>query len=292
MGPTYILIFLFHFVSQCTRVFGDSFTYDPNIQYQGPIANVDNRPLRQFPVNPQFRPPTRNSVAQPILHTGSSTSQGRTPVENEKGRSARNYTLSELMEAFNELAEHQDEPEERSTTRDYEYPPYGYRPPPYGYPTRPIYGPYAPPSYHEPAYGPPAHHPYTPQLFHHSASKISLLKPALDLVKPVTTKVASKVSGLIGLVLALLTGSAPDDLELKGFKDIVVNGIVKPLLLAKGGIKTLISKLTIPVISLLLINLEVLITVWWLWEDCPEPVHHPPPYSYPRPNYNYNYNNY
>ncbi|OWR53637.1 vitelline membrane associated protein P30 precursor [Danaus plexippus plexippus] len=50
------------------------------------------------------------------------------------------------------------------------------------------------------------------------------------------------------------------------------------MLLLKGGLKALISKLAVPLISLLLINVEILITVWWLWDDClvlPEPINEP-----------------
>ncbi|KAM3964355.1 uncharacterized protein ACR2FA_001327 [Aphomia sociella] len=255
------------------------------------IINSANRPVRQFIENPQYPVLNRNAMGvprQPILHINAMEKPQSMLSGEENG--ANNSTFTELVNAFNELAEHEDkEDHARSAPRDYEYTPYAYRPQSYGYSSRPSYSQW-PPSYHEPAYSPPPPPPPAPA--HHSISKISLLKPTLDLVKPVTTKVASKVSGLIGLVLALLTGSSPGDLELKGFKDIIINGIVKPLLVAKGGIKTLISKLTIPVISLLLINLEVLITVWWLWEDCPEPVRTPPPYTYPKPTYNNNYNMY
>ncbi|KAL0841143.1 hypothetical protein ABMA28_014891 [Loxostege sticticalis] len=248
-------------------------------------------------MNEQFQ--TRSpgvSQMQPkqILHTTAPPPKVVPPpnrVEKEKIE-AKNFTFSELLEAVNNLEENKEH-HEVSRSAGYDYPPYGYRPQSYGYqqpsygyqpqPQPPSYGPYG---YNDAAYIPP-------KAVHHTSSKISLLKPDLgDLVKPVATKVAGKVSGVIGLVLALLTGSAPNDIELKGFKDIVINGIVKPLLLAKGGLKSLISKLTIPVIALLLINLEVLITVWWLWEDCPEPVSPPPPYPYPKPTYPNGYNSY
>ncbi|XP_050346460.1 uncharacterized protein LOC126770894 [Nymphalis io] len=89
----------------------------------------------------------------------------------------------------------------------------------------------------------------------------------LNLMESVTTKMSSKMSGLMELVFALL-GSGSNNLIMKGFKDVVINGIVKPLIVAKGGIKTLVSKMSVPFISLLLINFEILATVWWLWDDC------------------------
>nr|XP_053607967.1 uncharacterized protein LOC128673848 [Plodia interpunctella] len=261
--------------------------FEPSFPVQDPALAADFRPMRQFP-GKQFRTPNKNYVGapqSPLLHM--TTEPKAATVDSESKRDGKNFTFTDLVKAFNDMSEDDEVPEERSSARDYGYP--GYGPPQpygYGYGQRPSYGPPPsylppPPSYHE-SYAPP------PPAHHHTASKISLLKPPLDLIKPVTTKVASKVSGLIGLVLALLTGSTPDDLELKGFKDIVINGIVKPLMLAKGGIKSLISKLAIPVISLLLINLEVLITIWWLWEDCPEPVY-PPPHQKPSYSYNSNY---
>ncbi|XP_059045310.1 uncharacterized protein LOC131841089 [Achroia grisella] len=291
MGSMYVLSAIFLLI-QCNNILVRCDTFIPDKTYHVPVKGV-NRPTRQFVDNSQFPAVPGNFMGaprQPVFHTNTVESQPKSPILEEQKQAPNNMTLSELVNAFNDLSEHEEQPEQvRSVPRDYGYSPYGYRPQVYDYPSRPNYGQWSPPaysSYHEPSYYPPPPSPLAPP--HHSLSKISLLKPSLDLVKPVTTKVASKVSGLIGLVLALLTGSSPNDLELKGFKDIVINGIVKPLLLAKGGIKTLISKLTIPVISLLLINLEVLITVWWLWEDCPEPAHAPPPYSYPKPIYNYN----
>ncbi|XP_031765344.2 uncharacterized protein LOC116412990 [Galleria mellonella] len=268
----------------------DSFVLDPT--YIAAPANFVNRPPRQFLDNTQFPVVNRNSMGVPrqaVLHTNTAGAQPK-PTSRERNSTPNNLTFSDLINAFNELAENEETEHARAFSRDYEYTPYAYRPQPYVYPPRPNYGQSVPPAYtsqHEASYPLPSPPPAAP-LSHHSLSKISLLKPGLDLVKPVTGKVASKVSGLVGLILGLLTGSSADDTELKGFKDIVINGIVKPLLLAKGGIKMLISKLTIPLIALLLINLEVLVTVWWLWEDCPAPVPVPPPYPYPKPAYKYN----
>lgn len=244
---------------------------------------------------PQERMDPQDHV-QPILHT-SVASPLAPPLVPERPSEGLNYTGTLRLT---------DEDDFRAAKGSYDYPAHssGTYPPAssYGYGQQaPSYGPSASaPNYSSPApashYSPPAAGPasssYSPPSPGHQppTNKFSLLKPDLtSIIKPVTAKVAGKVSGLIGLVLSLLTGTAGDDLEMKGFKDIVINGIVKPLLIAKGGIKSLISKLTIPVISLLLINLEVLITVWWLWEECPEVK---PSYDYTKPSYTPSYNSY
>ncbi|GBP29711.1 hypothetical protein EVAR_13634_1 [Eumeta japonica] len=188
-----------------------------------------------------------------------------------------------------------------ATVRDYEYGGYpGYAQPPMDYtyaapigheywpPTRYIESPvaYVPPTYgHYPALTAPS-------------KPLSIFKPLIAKVpdlpthlKPVASKIANKIGGLIGLILSLLTGTTFENLgELKVLKDLIVNGIIKPLMEAKSSIKSLIGKLTIPVLSLLLVNLEMLVLIWWLWEDCaPQPVHEPPVYPYPKPvPYNYN----
>lgn len=281
---------------------------DANARSMFPLINQQfssaNTPFQ--PVNQDLMPMPQHR--QQIFHTSPATTEQHIstteaePVEKEPVSRHHNFTVSEFMEALNGVADHNEEGHEsRAAGRDYEYPPSSYRPPgPFVnsyYPRPQSYGPpisnynspsgYGPPSgYGSPSPGysspPPSYQPpaayVPPTTVHHT----KVLKPELDILKPVKTKIASKVSGLIGLVLTLLTGSAPHDLELTGFKDIVVNGIIKPLLIAKGGIKSLISKLAIPVISLLLINLEVLITIWWLWEECPAQ-EHPTPYVYPYP---------
>lgn len=109
------------------------------------------------------------------------------------------------------------------------------------------------------------------------------------LLHPATAKIASKATGLMDIVLALLGVSSFPNGQMKGFENLLVNGILRPLLVAKGGIKSLISKLTIPIVSLILINLEVLVTVWWLWEDCSLPGSQPTTYSYPS-HVSYNHN--
>ncbi|XP_063362103.1 uncharacterized protein LOC134651051 [Cydia amplana] len=235
-----------------------------------PPANYEYQPITNILEVPQI--PEQRNIRQ------LQPSPPKVPTDTSLIRKNLNSEINDIIESLNQLTENRmtenrmdENQESRAAERADEY---GlYHRPSYGYPPSPQnYGPWSP--------------SYVPQYKHELSPKLSLLKPDL-LVKPVATKAASKISGLIELVLALLSGSAPNDWELKGFKDIVINGIVKPLLTAKGGLKSLISKLSIPVISLLLINLEVLITIWWLWEeDCPQPVYHHPSHGYaPKPSY-------
>ncbi|XP_026725075.1 uncharacterized protein LOC113492012 [Trichoplusia ni] len=141
-------------------------------------------------------------------------------------------------------------------------------------------------------YAPPPTYDTSPDPASTSAQpKTPLLKP--DLAGVLTPKVTNKMSGLMSLLPALLASPMSGGLEKTGMKDLLINGIIKPLLISKGGIKTLISKLTIPVIGLLLINLEVLVIIWWLWEDCDiVPVEPTYPATYSKPAYNYNNNSY
>ncbi|CAH0579084.1 unnamed protein product [Chrysodeixis includens] len=140
-------------------------------------------------------------------------------------------------------------------------------------------------------YTPPATYDTPPDPATSSQPKTPLLKP--DLTSVLTPKVTNKMSGLMSILPALLAGPTTGGLEKTGMKDLLINGILKPLLISKGGIKTLISKLTIPVIALLLINLEVLVIIWWLWEDCDiVPLEPPYPPTYSKPAYNYNNNSY
>ncbi|CAH2106472.1 unnamed protein product [Euphydryas editha] len=118
--------------------------------------------------------------------------------------------------------------------------------------------------------------------------------PKFSLIESVTTKVSSKMSGLMELVFALLGSGSTNNFIVKGLREVVLNGILKPLITASGGIKMLISKLSIPVISLLLINVEILAIVWWLWDDCPAPDPPQPPSSssFSLPPNSYNYDSY
>lgn len=93
--------------------------------------------------------------------------------------------------------------------------------------------------------------------------------PKFSLIESVTAKTSSKMSGLMELVFALLGSGSNNNFIMRGLRDVVLNGILKPLMATSGGIKILVSKLSIPIISLLLINVEILAVVWWLWDDCP-----------------------
>lgn len=93
--------------------------------------------------------------------------------------------------------------------------------------------------------------------------------PKSSLIESVTTKMSSKMSGLMELVFALLGSGSNNNFIMRGLRDVVLNGILKPLMATSGGIKMLVSKLSIPIILLLLINVEILAVVWWLWDDCP-----------------------
>lgn len=299
------------FLNLCSLIFafggvGESMFY----QQRSPV--VFDMPVNALPmVQSQFQPIARDAIQgysrtpqdhvaqehlQPVLHTmpkSASPTQETTALESPKMNTGQTGMTQ------------RDDDYYRARKTGFEYPTHqsSYSPPSYGF-TAPSsnYSPAPAPA--SPSYPPAVQHPPTSKFATISFGKpdlTPLIKPVAPVGPPVTlaatSKVASKISGLISLVLTLLTGSSSDDFEMKGFKDIVINGIVKPLLLAKSGIKSLISKLTIPLISLLLINLEVLVTVWWLWEDCPESPK--PVYSYsptyqsptPTPNYNYSYPN-
>ncbi|KAJ0177132.1 hypothetical protein K1T71_007141 [Dendrolimus kikuchii] len=266
MGRTYtVTVFTSLILSR--SIFG--YTGDPMMFYSPYDARSNTFMGPSNPAYQYYQPMSRTiqqPAQRPLLHKNPEA------VLTDH-HDQQNFTINDLLDSINEGSHKEEEPEHfKSVTRDYDYMPY----------PGPSQMSYNSP---KPSYGPPQPPAYTPAPHHPAPAKFSLLKPDLVslLMKPVTTKVASKVSGLLSLVLTLLTGSAPDDLEVKGFKDIVINGILKPLLIAKGGIKSLISKLAIPVISLLLINLEVLVTVWWLWDECPE---QKPTYNYVKPEYN------
>ncbi|KAI5652000.1 hypothetical protein NE865_00337 [Phthorimaea operculella] len=243
--------------------------------------------MQQLPMSRPMVQPRPMMQPPKILHHTSVQSTTPEP-EITRPHERHNMTFDDFVNVLNEISDRNKESDDEevesfssraagpgyaySAPSPAPYPSYQPYPRPYG-PPKPSYGPpssYAPPppAYHQPAYAPP------PPVNHYvaKADKSSLVS---SLFKPVATKAASKFSGLISIVLSLLSGSPGS--EFSGFKDIVVNGIIKPLLIAKGGIKSLISKLAVPVISLLLINLEVLITVWWMWDDCPQPVYYPPP---------------
>ncbi|XP_047024583.1 uncharacterized protein LOC124633414 [Helicoverpa zea] len=245
---------------------------DPQLAYSSP-------PYTRFQ---ETRP-----IPRQVLHTSDLNKKQVPLMEN---RSKQNMSLGEFVDAINRVSQ-----ESRRREEEFQRPrtiAAAGREDNSGYPTLP-----RPTGYPKPNYAPPATYHEPSNLAPVAPPAIVEPKSSLDkldfssLLTPISTKVASKSSGLLSLILSLFSGSSSG---LSGLKSGIIEGIIKPLLVAKGGIKALISKLSIPLLSLLLINLEVLITVWWLWEEeCPkfpEPV---PSYSKPTtssspPPYNYN----
>lgn len=256
--------------------------------------NVD--PYLTHPSQPftsQFQ--TNRNKPQQVLNTNvMHRRQPQAPVTEKS--SNQNMTFGDFMEALNEVSQQNQYREEElqriraagSTGRDDNQ----------AYPTLPRPTGYSrPATYHETA-------PLAPLTPPSSAEpKASLLKPDIsfsNILAPAAPKAPSKFSGLLSLIFSLLSGGSSGG-QLSGLKDLLIEGIIKPLFVAKGGLKVLISKMSIPLIGLLLINIEVMITIWWLWEECTpvnvsEPAPPTPTYSKPTsppPAYNSNtYNSY
>ncbi|CAF4834710.1 unnamed protein product [Pieris macdunnoughi] len=117
---------------------------------------------------------------------------------------------------------------------------------------------FAPLTYSKPLYKPNL--PWSANIYHGPNLEADLIKPKFGLLEP--SLKLNKLGSLLNFGLALLGGS--------GFKDTLINNILRPLLASKGALKTFIGKLSIPVVALILVNVEVLFVVWWLWEDCTE----------------------
>ncbi|KAJ8728064.1 hypothetical protein PYW08_016449 [Mythimna loreyi] len=259
------------------------------------IPQLEGRNVDPFLTHPsqvymsQFQA-NRNKPQQVLNTNVMYRRQPQIPVTEKPNN--QNLTFGELMEALNEVAQKTQHKEEEfqqlraaeSTARD-ENQVYPTLPRPTGY-TRPNFA--APTTYHETA----PHASQTPASSTQPKTSLLNFSSALTPSPP-----KSKFSGLIGLIFSLLSGGSSGG-QFSGLKDILLEGIVRPLLTSKGELKPLISKLSIPVIALVLINIEVLITVWWLWEECPEYVPQPAPstptYAKPTssPPYNSNYNSY
>jgi hypothetical protein len=249
-----------------------------------PFSFVDNQtpnrnipvPMALQPIQPQVQQPNPQMMSQePITANSNSSPFSLSKLENGSIDN-NNFTFNDLLNAFSESGDKREVHEISRAAENPRHPdyraPYGYQGNPYGYGTFGYKD--SPLSYLHPGtvhYSAPTPHPK--------------LKDPTSLVTPAVTKIANKISGVISFLLSLLTGSSTNSTEISSLKDLIVNGVIKPLLIAKGGLKTLISKLAIPVIALLLINVEVFITIWWLWEDCPAST--PPPYIPPRPTYGY-----
>lgn len=236
----------------------DCVTGDPfqvNMGYQP----IQGRTSNTFPVMAQF-PTYRNFIPketnQPLLHIANGPNTNSNAMPENRQTSGNELTFDDFLDTWDDHFLDDREQFRAAAGRDEQTYPYP-NPPAYGYPPGHNYGPSKPTAYTHPA--------------NSATPKISLLKPDLtELVRPVTSKVISKVNGLLGFILALLSGTVPQGLQLQGMKDLLINGVLQPLLAAKIGIKSLIAKLIVPVIALILINVEVLVTVWWLWEECPQ----------------------
>ncbi|XP_023943454.2 uncharacterized protein LOC112049689 [Bicyclus anynana] len=227
-----------------------------------------------FP-NSNFPPRAYHVPQQQIIHTGAMQSQ---PVPNAEKVQTENtsFSYNRFLDAVNDISgKNGEEYQMRSANQVDDVSKYKI-PPTDGY-ARPNFDSWVP-TIHDTA------SIYTP--IQHQSSKAS---PKFSLLEPVS-KMSGKMSGLMELIFALL-GSSSNNLLTKDFKDILIEGIIKPMFVVKGGIKVLISKLSIPLVALVLINVEVLVTVWWLWDDCQK--QQPQPYQpyYPQPvtdNYSYN----
>ncbi|XP_047529670.1 uncharacterized protein LOC125065865 [Vanessa atalanta] len=233
---------------------GESVKSYPPFEFRSVPSDIRANTL-SFP-NSNISPHSNHVTRQQIIHTSAMQSQ---PVPNVEKPQTKNsdFSFSDFFYAMNGLPEqHNLQPRYGASVNQQNISSFN------EYPRR-------------------KHHFWISKPFQESASiyvPSTTIEPQptnkasskLNLMESVTTKMSSKMSGLMELVFALL-GSGSNNLIMKGFKDVVINGIVKPLIVAKGGIKTLISKMSVPFISLLLINFEILVTVWWLWDDCSEP---------------------
>ena len=268
---------------------GDNVMLMPHLE----VRNVDPYLTHPPQYTSQFQA-TRNKPQQVLNTNVMYKRQPQVPVTEKP--SNQNMTFDEFMDALTQVAQHSQHKEEELqrlrtaevSERDNNQA-YPTLPRPVGY-SRPNYA--APTTFHET----PSVTTLTPPSS--AESKSSLLKPDFGILSPGPSK--SKFGGLISLIFSLLSSGSSGS-QFSGLKDILIEGIIKPLFAAKGGLKALISKVTIPMIAMLLINIEVLVTIWWLWEECPvyvpESAPSSPTYSKPAapssvPPYNSNSNNY
>lgn len=232
-------------------VAGDPVNYFTPFEYRS--VPGDMRP--NVPHNSNTFPQSNHVNRQQITHTNSMRSQRMPNVEKLQSQDS-DYSFKEFLRGLDQLAEDENKKLRASYRTDL-----------------------SPKDLKHLSDGLPRQNYNTwPQPFKESATvfeeptsveeKTSTALPKLNFLEPITAKTSSKMNGLMGLVLTLLS-SGSNNLIMKGFKEVLIDGILKPLMVAKGGIKVLISKITIPLISLLLINVEVLVTMWWLWDDCP-----------------------
>ncbi|KAF9417187.1 hypothetical protein HW555_005698 [Spodoptera exigua] len=236
----------------------------------------------------QYQPNFQANVPQPHGFNNIINHKRHSQISTTENRSNQNMTFGEFMRVLNEESrQSQGSVQELkglrppATAGREDSPAYPTLPRPVGY--RPDYTP--PPNYHESASLVPHIQPSSAQPKTSLLNLSSVLSPAGS-----NGGGSGNLSGLLNLVFSLFGGSS--GWNMNGLQGGIVEGIIKPLMKAKGGIKALISKLSIPMISLMLINLEVLVTIWWLWEECPSPMPEPSPNYSKASTHSYNYNSY
>lgn len=265
---------------------GDPVVYPP-FEFRRVPREMEANKL-SFP-NSNF--PPYHVPQQQIIHTSAMQSQAVPTLEKVQTENP-SYTMNRFLNAMSEFSGLNEEENQklRASNSVHDANKFKLSSSNPSYPSYPSY-PSAPSIPSLDSWTPAIHDPasiYAPSTsIQHQSSKAT---PKFNILEPITTKMSSKASGLMGLILSLL-GSGSDNLLAKGFKDVLIDGVIRPLLVAKGGLKVLISKLSIPVVALVLVNVEILIVVWWLWwDDCPQQQQHPPP-AYPQQmvdNYSYN----
>ncbi|XP_022830522.1 uncharacterized protein LOC111359286 [Spodoptera litura] len=270
--------------------------YSVRLIYAYPGDNVmlmppfEMRAVDPYLTNPpvQYQPHFQASVPQQHGFNNVINHKRNSQIPMAETRSNQNLTFGEFMGALNEESR-----QSQLSMQELK----GLRPPATAgrddgsaYPTLPR------PVGYRPEYAPPANYHEGASLVPHTPPSTAQPKTSLLNLSSVLSPASSNgngsgnLSGLLNLVFSLFGGSS--GWNMSGLQGGIVEGIIKPLMKAKGGIKALISKMSIPMISLMLINLEVLVTIWWLWEECPSPLPEPTPNFSKASSHSYNYNSY
>ncbi|CAG4980091.1 unnamed protein product [Colias eurytheme] len=209
-----------------------------------------------------------NTIYYPNMYSvpyeQSNLMQAKSAPRTESQESKSSTTFNDFVDAVNDLTDNDEYPQhpQSRVASKFVTPITFNKPLKYTF-DKPNYVPWSPNIYQDTpnVLGPPAIH--TDKLW----------KPRFGLFDSGSP---NKLGGLLNLGLALLGGS-----DLKGLKDTFIHSILKPLFVAKSSLKAIISKLAVPVLALVLVNVEILFVVWWMWEDCPEvkPAESTTPYS-------------